>query len=61
MTAGMSRVVLARGSAIVTLLPTKNHLWLGTVPLDGGNLNVILARNDGHAFRITEWALELDR
>ena len=63
MTAGMSRVVLGQGlcDRYMAPLPTQNHPWLGTAPLDGGNLNVVLARNDGHAFRITEWALELDR
>ena len=50
-----------RASLLLIFLLTKNHPWLGTVPLDGGNLDVVLACNDGRAFRITEWDLELDQ
>lgn len=32
-------------------LPTKNHSWIGTVPLHGGNFDVVIARNGGWAIR----------
>jgi len=33
-------------------LPTKNHPRTGTVPLDGGNLDIVLARDHSRALRI---------
>ena len=35
------------------LLPMKNHSGIGTVPLDRGNLDIVLAPDHSRALRIT--------
>jgi len=39
-------------------LPTKNHPWTWAIPLDGGNLDIVLARNESRALRITRDGVE---
>ena len=39
-------------------LPTENHPRTGTVPLDGGDLDVVLARDHSRALRIARDGVE---
>ena len=52
------RIVLGLGSRerqpffALHFLPTEDHPRTGTVPLDGGNLDIVLARDHNRALRV---------
>ena len=40
------------------LLSAKNHAWAGTVPIDGGNLSIVSAREERSVLRVTRDGIE---